>query len=86
LIKRLEGIRSKVNLIPFNTIAGSEYRRSRPEAIARFQHMLQAAGYLTTVRKTRGDDIDAACGQLVGKVMARSVRHRPLAPAQAVTA
>jgi 23S rRNA (adenine2503-C2)-methyltransferase len=86
LIKRLEGIRSKVNLIPFNTIAGSEYRRSRPEAILRFQTMLQAAGYLTTVRKTRGDDIDAACGQLVGKVMARSLRHRAATTAEGVTA
>ena len=58
----------KVNLIPFNPYPGAPYTRSTPERIARFQGILRKAKVLTTVRKTRGDDIDAACGQLVGRV------------------
>lgn len=58
----------KVNLIPFNPYPGTPYTRSTPERIARFQDILRKARVLTTVRKTRGDDIDAACGQLVGRV------------------
>ncbi len=62
---------AKVNLIPFNPFPGSAFRRSSPESIERFQARLRQAGLVTTIRKTRGDDIDAACGQLAGKVSDR---------------
>ncbi len=74
LTRQLRGLAAKVNLIPFNPFPGSSYRRSSEAAIARFQEILIAAGLTTLVRKTRGDDIDAACGQLVGKVTARGRR------------
>ncbi|MBA3581760.1 MAG: 23S rRNA (adenine(2503)-C(2))-methyltransferase RlmN [Gammaproteobacteria bacterium] len=76
LARRLEGIPSKLNLIPFNPFPGSGYRRSNDEAIGRFMSITQRAGIVTTVRKTRGDDIDAACGQLVGQVADRSRREK----------
>jgi 23S rRNA (adenine2503-C2)-methyltransferase len=83
LIKLLSHVPSKVNLIPFNPFPGSSYRCSSPETIRRFSEMLHAAGLIATTRKTRGDDIDAACGQLVGKVSARIPRHaRPQTTAQ----
>jgi 23S rRNA (adenine2503-C2)-methyltransferase len=75
LIKVLSRLPSKVNLIPFNPFPGSGYRTSSPEAVRRFAEILQAAGLITTTRKTRGDDIDAACGQLVGKVNDRTRRQ-----------
>jgi 23S rRNA (adenine2503-C2)-methyltransferase len=75
LIRLLSHVPSKVNLIPFNPFPNSAYRCSRPETIARFAHILQDAGLITTTRKTRGRDIDAACGQLVGKVNDRSRRQ-----------
>lgn len=75
LIRVLDGVRSKVNLIPFNPFPHTNYQRSKPETIARFQAILMSSGLNTTVRKTRGDDIDAACGQLVGKVSDRTRRH-----------
>jgi len=75
LAKLLNGIPSKINLIPFNPFPGSDYRRSKPERIQRFARILQEAGYVTTTRKTRGDDIDGACGQLVGKVQDRTKRR-----------
>ncbi|WP_240342605.1 23S rRNA (adenine(2503)-C(2))-methyltransferase RlmN [Methylococcus sp. EFPC2] len=75
LVKRLAGIPSKVNLIPFNPFPQSPYRCSSPETIARFSEILQKGGLITTTRKTRGEDIDAACGQLVGKVLDKSKRH-----------
>ncbi|MDA0680581.1 MAG: 23S rRNA (adenine(2503)-C(2))-methyltransferase RlmN [Proteobacteria bacterium] len=59
---------AKVNLIPFNPFIGNEYERSRPETIRNFQKRLRHHGLVSTTRKTRGDDIDAACGQLAGKV------------------
>jgi len=71
LAKRLAGMPAKVNLIPFNPFPNTEYRRSTPEKIAAFKKILVEKGILTTVRKTRGDDIDAACGQLVGKVTSK---------------
>ena len=64
----------KVNLIPFNPFPGSGYTRSKPEAVARFRDVLMAAEITTTIRKTRGDDIDAACGQLAGEVQDRTRR------------
>jgi len=66
----------KINLIPFNPFSGVDYRRSSPEAIARFRDVLMQAGLVATVRKTRGDDIDAACGQLAGRVQDRTRRTR----------
>jgi 23S rRNA (adenine2503-C2)-methyltransferase len=66
----------KVNLIPFNPFAGVDYRRSSPEAIASFRDVLMQAGLIATIRKTRGDDIDAACGQLAGRVQDRTRRAR----------
>jgi 23S rRNA (adenine2503-C2)-methyltransferase len=75
LIKLLKGIPCKVNLIPFNPFQQSHYRRSSSEAITRFWEILMAAGVVTVTRRTRGDDIDAACGQLVGKVMDKTKRQ-----------
>ena len=69
----------KINLIPFNTFDQSDYRRPSGNAVSRFWQVLVDAGYIVTVRTTRGDDIDAACGQLVGQVVdrtRRSERHR----------
>ncbi|MBI4696439.1 MAG: 23S rRNA (adenine(2503)-C(2))-methyltransferase RlmN [Gammaproteobacteria bacterium] len=76
LVKLLRGIPAKVNLIPYNPIAGADYGRSPLDAINRFRLELNKADILTITRKTRGDDIDAACGQLVGRVEARSARKR----------
>jgi len=75
LIRLLEGIPSKVNLIPFNPFPGTEYKSSSVETIDAFRMRLIKAGVITTTRKTRGEDIDAACGQLVGKVRDRSRRQ-----------
>lgn len=74
LIKLLEGVPCKINLIPFNPFPGTEYRRSKTHVIDEFQQHLMSAGLNTIVRRTRGDDIDAACGQLVGKVADRTRR------------
>jgi 23S rRNA (adenine2503-C2)-methyltransferase len=62
----------KFNLIPFNPFPESGLVRSRNEQIKRFAQVLIDAGIVTTVRKTRGDDIDAACGQLAGAVQDRT--------------
>ncbi|MFC5300935.1 23S rRNA (adenine(2503)-C(2))-methyltransferase RlmN [Azospira restricta] len=64
----------KFNLIPFNPFPGSPYLRSKPERIRRFAGILIDAGIVTTTRKTRGDDIDAACGQLAGQVQDKTRR------------
>ncbi len=74
LVKLLKGIPSKVNLIPFNPFPGSHYQVSEMQAINRFQEILSKAGLITITRRTRGGDIDAACGQLAGKVTDRSKR------------
>jgi 23S rRNA (adenine2503-C2)-methyltransferase len=69
----------KINLIPFNPFPGSGYERPSRNAVSRFWNVLTEAGARVTVRTTRGDDIDAACGQLVGQVAdrtRRSARHR----------
>lgn len=66
LAKLLRGMKAKVNLIPFNPFPGTSYTSSPPNVIERFQNHLINAKIHTTVRKTRGDDIDVACGQLVG--------------------
>jgi 23S rRNA (adenine2503-C2)-methyltransferase len=76
------GVWGKVNLIPFNPFPASGLLRSKPAAVAEFAKILSGAGIVTTVRKTRGDDIDAACGQLAGdvndrtKVVQRMARQR----------
>jgi 23S rRNA (adenine2503-C2)-methyltransferase len=69
-------VRCKYNLIPFNPISQSQYKRSSPERIRRFAEILQRAGITVTTRKTRGDDIAAACGQLAGDVADRTRRSR----------
>jgi len=69
----------KINLIPFNPFKGSEFNRSSNSAVTTFQKILRDAGYTVTIRTTRGDDIGAACGQLVGEVAdntRRSARYR----------
>ena len=68
-------VRCKYNLIPFNPFPRSEFHRSRPERIRRFGEILQRAGVTVTTRKTRGDDIAAACGQLAGDVADRTRRR-----------
>jgi 23S rRNA (adenine2503-C2)-methyltransferase len=80
LIKLLKTVPAKVNLIPFNPFPSSSYRCSSSEAINRFKTLLNDAGIVTTVRKTRGEDIDAACGQLVGQVKDKSRRHLKIQP------
>ena len=67
-------VRCKFNLIPFNPFPGSGFHRSGPETIRRFAEVLQRAGITVTTRKTRGDAIDAACGQLAGEVSDRTRR------------
>ena len=71
----LRGKPAKVNLIPFNPFPENEFHRSESRVIAGFQAELRARGIVATTRKTRGDDISAACGQLAGKVSDR-VRNR----------
>jgi 23S rRNA (adenine2503-C2)-methyltransferase len=75
LVACVRDVPCKINLIPFNPFAGSEFRVSPRERILAFQKILMDAGLVTTVRRTRGDDIDAACGQLAGKVHDRTKRR-----------
>ena len=72
LAQLLAGHPAKVNLIPFNPFPGTSYRRSPQAAVEGFRDELLRRGVLATVRRTRGDDIDAACGQLVGRVLDRT--------------
>lgn len=74
LAKLLRRLPAKVNLIPFNPFPGTCYERSSVEAITRFQKILNLAGLVAPVRRTRGSDIDAACGQLKGQVFDRTRR------------
>lgn len=71
----LADVPAKVNLIPFNPFPNTRYKRSSNNAIHRFSAILNEADLVTTTRKTRGDDIDAACGQLVGQVKDRTKRQ-----------
>ena len=75
LIKLLRGISAKVNLIPFNPFEKSGYRCSSRDTIDRFRKILADAGIITVTRKTRGDDISAACGQLAGEIQDKSRRE-----------
>ena len=74
LVKLLRTVPSKLNLIPFNPFPGTQYRCSSKDRITQFQQIVMKGGLIATVRKTRGEDIDAACGQLVGKVQDRTKR------------
>lgn len=71
LARLLGGMPAKVNLIPFNPFPQTRFRRSPDDVIQRFAGILRAKGILTMTRRTRGDDIDAACGQLVGRIQSR---------------
>lgn len=68
LVKCLKGLSCKVNLIPFNPFEGCNYLRSQEQTIQNFKQFLMSKGLITTLRITRGDAIDGACGQLVGKL------------------
>ena len=74
LLELTRTVPCKFNLIPFNPFPGSPYRRSPATCIRRFAEILMNAGVVTTTRKTRGDDIDAACGQLAGQVLDKTRR------------
>lgn len=74
LVNLLKGLPSKVNLIPFNPFPHAPYERSSNNRIHAFSRILNEAGFVCTIRQTRGDDIDAACGQLVGQVADRTRR------------
>ena len=74
LVELVKEVPCKFNLIPFNPFPDSGYKRSHPDAIRRFRDILMQAGLIVTTRKTRGDDIDAACGQLAGKVQDKTKR------------
>ncbi len=79
LAELLQGYPCKINLIPFNPFSQSDYTRPSGNAVSRFWQVLVDRGFIVTVRTTRGDDIDAACGQLVGDVVdrtRRSARYR----------
>ncbi len=73
LARLLKGRPAKLNLIPFNAFPGTGYRRSPAAAIVRFRDILNEHGVIATIRRTRGDDIDAACGQLAGRVTDRTL-------------
>lgn len=78
LVKLLKDLPCKINLIPFNPFPETQYKTSSYDTIERFRNILVKAGLITTTRKTRGEDIDAACGQLAGKVQdktKRTTRH-----------
>ena len=88
LLRLTRDVPCKFNLIPFNPFAGSAFRRSPPERIRAFAEILMAAGVVATTRRTRGDEIDAACGQLAGQVQDRTRRtaaRRTIPIAQAGT-
>src|SRR5206468_11938546 len=75
LIALVRDVPCKLNLIPFNPFPGTEFTRSPRQRIVAFQRELMEAGLVATVRKTRGDDIDAACGQLAGQVQDKTKRR-----------
>ena len=86
LIQLLKDVPCKINLIPFNPFPHSGYERPSNNAVRRFREMLQEADFNATVRKTRGDDIDAACGQLVGNVADRTRRSQRYIEARQIEA
>jgi len=74
LVKLVRDVPCKFNLIPFNSFSRSGFTRSPSEAVNSFRDVLMQAGYVATIRKTRGDDIAAACGQLAGQVKDKTKR------------
>jgi 23S rRNA (adenine2503-C2)-methyltransferase len=78
LVKLLRRVPSKLNLIPFNSFPGTRYRCSPAQRMVEFQQIVMSGGLIATIRKTRGDDIDAACGQLAGRVIDRTRRSERL--------
>jgi 23S rRNA (adenine2503-C2)-methyltransferase len=86
LTRLLRGMQAKVNLIPFNPFPHTTYHRSDEDTICDFQDILMKADINTTVRRTRGDDIDAACGQLVGQVQDKTRRQERYLKARLVGA
>ncbi len=76
LVDLLDGLPSKINLIPFNPFPHAPYGRSSNNRIHAFSNILNQGGFVCTIRQTRGDDIDAACGQLVGQVADRTRRSQ----------
>src|SRR5690606_14703623 len=70
----LREVPCKINLIPFNPFPGSDYQRSSNSAVSNFRRILQDAGYTVTIRTTRGDEVAAACGQLVGEIQDQTRR------------
>jgi len=78
LVKLLEGVPSKVNLIPYNPFPQGRYQRSDAATIDRFREVLTRANLTTITRKTRGDDIDAACGQLAGRIQDLTPRSQKI--------
>lgn len=89
LCELLEDYPCKINLIPFNDFPNSGFKRPSGNAVSRFWQVLVDAGFIVTVRTTRGDDIDAACGQLVGDVVdrtRRAARYRERYAASGVSA
>jgi 23S rRNA (adenine2503-C2)-methyltransferase len=80
LVKVLKRLPCKLNLIPFNPFPNSGYERPDDDTIQAFKMVMVKAGIITTVRRTRGDDVDAACGQLVGQVIDRTRRSEKYIP------
>jgi 23S rRNA (adenine2503-C2)-methyltransferase len=80
LVRLVEGVPAKINLIPFNPFADTRYRCSSPQRIQRFFAILNRAGIVTITRRTRGADIDAACGQLAGRFHDRTRRRERMLP------
>jgi 23S rRNA (adenine2503-C2)-methyltransferase len=80
LVELVQHVNCKFNLIPFNPFPNSGYGTSTPNHIRAFRDILTKAGYIVTVRKTRGEDIDAACGQLAGKVLDKTTRSAKFIP------
>ena len=80
LVELVQHVNCKFNLIPFNPFPNSGYGTSTPNHIRVFRDILTKAGYIVTVRKTRGEDIDAACGQLAGKVLDKTTRSAKFIP------
>ena len=85
LLELVKNVSCKFNLIPFNPFPNSGYETSKPSHVRVFRDILMQAGYVVTVRKTRGEDIDAACGQLAGKVLDKTKRSSKRIPIEAIT-
>ncbi len=83
LVKLVRGVSCKFNLIPFNPFPDSDLRKPDPKDVKAFQDYLMGQGIVTTIRKTRGDDIDAACGQLAGNIKDKTRRAERLAQQKA---